>query len=112
MKNILFVTLLLLGLHATAQESPKEEDFYKIVTLPVPEGILLEVGGVEMLPNGSVALATRRGDVWIIDNPTSVKPYFRKFASGLHEVLGLLYKDGSLYCAQRGELTRLTDVNG
>lgn len=94
------------------QESPKEEDFYKIVTLPVPEGVLLEVGGVEMMPNGSVALATRRGEIWIIDNPTSVKPYFRKFASGLHEVLGLMYKDGSFYCAQRGELTKLTDTNG
>lgn len=112
MKNILLFTLFLLCLQTRAQESPKEEDFYKIVTLPVPEGVLLEVGGVEMLPNGSVALATRRGDVWIIDNPTSVKPYFRKFASGLHEVLGLLYKDGSLYCAQRGELTKLTDSNG
>lgn len=114
MKNIwkIVVAVLLMVNVGVAQESPKEEDFYKIITLPVPEGILLEVGGVEMLPNGSVALATRRGDVWIIDNPTSSKPYFRKFASGLHEVLGLLYKDGSLYCAQRGELTKLTDTNG
>ena len=31
---------------------------------------------------------------------------------GLHEPLGLEYKDGSLYTAQRGELTRLTDTNG
>ncbi|NBA88819.1 hypothetical protein GVN16_23795 [Emticicia sp. CRIBPO] len=95
-----------------AQESPKEEDFYKIVTLPVPEGVLLEVGGVTMTPNGSLALATRRGDIWVVENPTSRQPYFRKFASGLHEVLGLIYKDGSFYCAQRGELTKLTDKNG
>ena len=109
---IVLISILFFGSSLMAQESPKEEDFYKIITLPVPEGVLLEVGGVEMMPNGSVALATRRGDVWIIDNPTSTKPYFRKFASGLHEVLGLLYKDGSLYCAQRGELTKLTDTNG
>lgn len=95
-----------------AQESPKEEDFYKIVTLPVPEGVLLEVGGVTMMPNGSLALATRRGDIWVVENPTSRQPYFRKFASGLHEVLGLIYKDGSFYCSQRGELTKLTDKNG
>lgn len=114
MKNTLIVLLglILCSGNIFAQESPQEEDFYKIITIPVPEGILLEVGGVEMLPNGSVALSTRRGDVWIIDNPTSSKPYFRRFASGLHEVLGLLYKDGSLYCAQRGELTKLTDSNG
>ncbi len=97
---------------ALSQESPKEEDFYKIVTLPVPEGILLEVGGVTMMPNGSLALATRRGDIWVVENPSSNKPYFRKFASGLHEVLGLVYKNGSFYCAQRGELTKITDKNG
>ncbi|MFN4144952.1 MAG: c-type cytochrome [Runella sp.] len=92
-----------------AQESPTEEDFYKIVTPPVPEGILLEVGGLAVLPDGRLAVATRRGDVWIIENPTGAKPYFRKFASGLHEILGLVYQNGSLICAQRGELTKLTD---
>ena len=109
--HIIALLFLTFG-NVNAQESPKEEDFYKIVTLPVPEGVLLEVGGVTMMPNGSMALATRRGDIWIIENPSSRSPYFRKFASGLHEVLGLLYKDGSFYCAQRGELTKLTDKNG
>lgn len=104
--------LFLMSCGVWAQESPKEEDYYKIVTLPVPEGILLEVGGVTMMPNGSMALATRRGDIWVVENPSSRNPYFRKFASGLHEVLGLVYKDGSFYCAQRGELTKLTDKNG
>ena len=65
-----------------------------------------------MMPNGSMALATRRGEVWIVEKPNSKSPYFRKFASGLHEILGLAYKEGSLYCAQRGELTKLTDKNG
>ena len=41
--NIICLLLLLSG-NIWAQESPKEEDFYKIVTLPVPEGVLLEVG--------------------------------------------------------------------
>ena len=35
----------------------------------------------------------------------------KMFAQGLHEVLGLAYRDGSLYATQRGEVTRLTDVN-
>ena len=94
-----------------AQESPKEEDFFKIMKVSSPEGTLLEVGGLALLPNGDLALSTRRGDIFIIENPTSRHPYFRKFASGLHEVLGLAYKDGSLYCAQRGELTKLMDTN-
>lgn len=92
-----------------AQESPKEEDFFKIMRVSAPEGLVLEVGGLAMLPNGDLGVSTRRGDVYIVENPTSARPYFRKFASGLHEILGLAYKDGALYCAQRGELTKLID---
>lgn len=96
---------------AGAQESAKEEDYFKILKVSSPEGTLLEVGGLTLLPNGDLGISTRRGDIFIVENPTTAAPYFRKFASGLHEVLGLVYKDGSLYCAQRGELTRLTDTN-
>lgn len=112
------IYLLMAGLIypiATYAQSNKENEYYKIITLPVPEDILLEVGGMATLPNGDLALSTRRGDVWIINNAymtNNTQPYFRKFASGLHEILGLAYKDGSLYCAQRGELTRLLDKNG
>lgn len=114
MKRILsiFIVLAITCFGVIAQESPKEEDFYRIVTPPVPEDILLEVGGLATLPNGNLAIATRRGDVWILENPTSSKPYYRKFASGLHEALGLEYKDGALYTSQRGELTKLIDSNG
>ncbi|MCW3079918.1 c-type cytochrome [Segetibacter sp.] len=92
-------------------ESAKEEDYFKIMRVPAPEGIILEVGGLCTLPNGDVGVTTRRGDVFIVENPTSPRPYFRKFASGMHEVLGLVYKEGALYCAQRGELTKLVDTD-
>ncbi len=95
-----------------AQETPKEEDFFRISRVSTPEGTLLEVGGLVTLPNGNLAVSTRRGDIYILENPTSAQPYLKKFASGLHEILGLVYKDGSFYCAQRGELTKLTDTNG
>nr|WP_233553752.1 c-type cytochrome [Algoriphagus lacus] len=100
-----------MSLSLFAQESPKEEDFFKILKVPAPEGTLLEVGGLTMLPNGNLGVATRRGDVFIVENPTAARPYFRKFASGLHEILGLAYHEGSLYMVQRGELTKLTDLN-
>ncbi len=96
---------------AFAQETPKEEDFFKIMKVATPEGVILEVGGLVNLPNGNLGISTRRGDVFIVENPTSSRPYFRKFASGLHEILGLAYKDGAFYCAQRGELTKLVDTN-
>ena len=93
-------------------ESPKEDDFYKIMKVPAPEGTILEVGGLCTLPNGDLAVTTRRGDVYIVQNPSGQHPYFRKFASGLHEVLGAAWKNGSLFVVQRGELTKLTDTNG
>ncbi|MHA6246913.1 hypothetical protein ACXYMU_03180 [Pontibacter sp. CAU 1760] len=97
---------------AVAQESPMEEDFFRITGVRSPEGALLEVGGLTVLPSGDLGISTRRGDVYIVENPTSQRPYFRKFASGLHEILGLAYKDGALYAAQRGELTKLIDTDG
>ena len=121
--SLLLIWLSPLGL--LAQEPPivekavpkssKEATYYQIVTLPVPEDILLEVGGLETLPDGRVALCTRRGDVWIIENPymnDERQPKFKLFASGLHEALGLTYHNNSLYIAQRGELTRLIDKDG
>ncbi|MCG8328740.1 MAG: plastocyanin/azurin family copper-binding protein [Chitinophagales bacterium] len=111
-------SLLLLGnLMAQEQERilPGEEDYYKIITLPIPQNIVLEVGGMLTLPNGNIAVSTRRGEVWIVDNPYMAgagNPHYRLFASGLHEILGLAYRDGSFYLAQRGELTRLEDTNG
>ena len=95
--------------------TPTENDYYRMSTVPIPEGVVLEVGGLETLPDGRLAVATRRGDVWIIDNPGSLRggrPQFTRFAEGLHEALGLAYRDGALYTTQRSELTRLRDTDG
>lgn len=112
--RILLMTVLLAGYGVESwsqAESAKEEDYFKIMRVPAPEGVILEVGGLCTLPNGDLAVTTRRGDVFIVENPTSQRPYFRKFASGMHEVLGVAYRDGALFCAQRGELTKLVDTD-
>lgn len=111
-RNYLLLLLIVLsGFVSVAQESPMEEDFFRIMRVSAPEGTILEVGGLCTMPNGDLAVTTRRGDVFIVENPSGPRPHFRKFASGLHEVLGIAYKDGSLYCVQRGELTKMTDRN-
>ena len=107
------------GSSASAQRPPAdsarpaaESDYYRMSTIPIPEGVVLEVGGLETLPDGRLAVATRRGDVWIVENPGGLnggRPQFTRFAQGLHEALGLSYRDGALYTAQRSELTRLRD---
>ncbi len=106
------MAISVLSAQDTMANLPTEDAYYRIIKVPVPEGVVLEVGGICPLPNGNIAASTRRGDVWVIEDPSSGHPNYRKFASGLHEILGLAYKDGSLYCAQRGELTKLSDRNG
>lgn len=108
------LALLLLAIAAVpgrAQNNPTEDDYFPIVDITTPEDYLLEVGGLVSMPNGNLAIATRRGDIFIVENPASNNPYFTRFATGLHEVLGLAYKDGALYCTQRGELTKLEDTD-
>ena len=105
--------LLLLSSFALAQ--PQERDYYTLATVPIPRGIELEGGGLATLPNGNLAVATRHGDVYLIENPyldLGETPHYRRFAQGLHEALGLTWFDGTLWVAQRGELTRLWDKNG
>ncbi|MEJ7645572.1 MAG: plastocyanin/azurin family copper-binding protein [Chryseolinea sp.] len=108
-----FVLSIALCQFATAQQSRAltEEDYYELRTLSIPEDIKLEVGGMAVLKDGRVAVSTRRGEIWMIDNAYSAQPHYRRFASGLHEVLGLAYKDGAFYCTQRGELTKITDID-
>ncbi len=84
-----------------SQVKPKpftEEDFYEIKTVAIPDGIKLEAGGIAPMPDGRVGVCTRRGEVWIIENPyqlNGTKPSYTLFASGLHESLGLAYHKGS-----------------
>ena len=103
------------GLARVAPVPAKEDDFYKLISLPVPEDVILEVGGMATLPDGSLAICTRRGEVWLVSNPAisgNERPTYRRFAHGLHEALGLAYKDGDIYVTQRSELTRLRDTDG
>jgi cytochrome c551/c552 len=116
-KYTAFVLLFAVALGAFAQTKPtskKEQDYYEIKTLPIPKEIYLEVGGLATMPDGRLAVSTRRGEIWIVENPyqkSSHQTYYRRFASGLHEVLGLAYKDGAFYCSQRGELTKISDTD-
>ncbi|MDM4019247.1 DUF7133 domain-containing protein [Roseiconus lacunae] len=82
---------------------------------PAPDGLALEVSGMTTLPDSRLAVAIRRGEVWILDgvydDPADQVTYHR-FATALHEPLGLLEHQGDLYTAQRSELTRLRDNDG
>lgn len=93
---------------------PVESDYYSITTIPLPEGEVIEVSGIEILPGGRVAISSRRGDIFIAKDILGEEPLpvWTLFARGLHEVLGIAWKDGWLYATQRPEVTRIRDRNG
>lgn len=112
------LTCLFALLPAAVQGQPKqavtENDYYKLLTFTPPPGEVLEAGAIEVLPDGKIAVGTRRGEVWLIDNAYDDDPKnakFTRFAHGLHEVLGLAHKDGWLYVTQRPDVTRIKDTN-
>ena len=89
-----------------------EADFYAIKKLEIPPQAFLEVGALEWLPGDRIAVASRRGEIWFVDDPAGAAPKWTRFAHGLHEVLGLAWKDGWLYVTQRPEVSRLRDTDG
>ena len=94
-----------------------DESSYTITPYTLPDGAKIEASGLAELPDGRLAVACRKGEIWILDHPEAdlAKPDqvgYHRFASGLHELLGLACKDGALYTMQRSELTRITDTDG
>lgn len=96
-----------------------EREYYSVLTVGVPDEVILEVGGLAFLADGSPLVATRRGDVWRVQGAyaePALGATYELFASGLHEPLGLAVQsqDGieSVYAVQRPELTRMLDEDG
>lgn len=99
----------------TKSQAGAEANYYRMVTLPVPPEIVLEVGGLVFRPDGKLLACTRRGEIWLIENPIAEdlsQVRFKLFAGGLHEALGMHLDGKDLYVVQRPELTRIRDTNG
>lgn len=121
--TLCFLVVISLQCHAG------EEDYYKIVSIltsqantdsrsknwkPAPDDLVLEVSGMAMLDDGQLAVAIRKGEIWILDGVYDDPPEnvtYKQFATALHEPLGLLWKDGAFYTTQRTELTRIEDTD-
>ena len=103
-------------LAARAQTTPEvadESDYYKVDFLPTTPG-MVEVGSLDFLTDGRLVVSTRRGQVWIVENPCAADPADAKlklFAEGLYEGLGLAVVDGEICVLQRTELSRLRDTD-
>ena len=123
-----------LALTAGAATLEEEARHYRIVTIAAPEAVresrdtgwkpppggpVLEVSGIALPTDpqapAPLAVATRKGEIWLLDGAGDDPPdrvRYRLFATGLHEPLGLLWRDGGYWTAQRSELTRIADTDG
>ncbi|MCU0796627.1 MAG: hypothetical protein MUF31_11920 [Akkermansiaceae bacterium] len=82
--------------------------------IPLPPGEVMEIGSIALMPEDRVAVATRRGDIWIVEGAHGQdlnQVRWKKFARNLHEPLGMFWQEGSLWVTQRPEVTRITDTD-
>jgi hypothetical protein len=95
----------------TAEEEAK---YYPIVDIPIPPTIPMRSGSFEILPDGRLAVGTRRGDIYFIKGAfaSPPAPEYHLFASGQDEIFGLSWKDGAMTATQFGEVTRISDTDG
>ncbi len=116
MRLWIVISLIVFGVPLTGQSQvPVEDDYYPITRFQLPEGVVLEASSFQLMPDGKLAVASRRGEIWMVTNPfaKSVEAkQFQRFAHGLHEVLSLAERDGWLYVVQRSDISRLKDSRG
>ena len=116
--RLLFISLMMLAPAGASRSAPlpQESDYYQIQTYNLPKGEVIEVGALEMMPDGRLAVGTRRGEIWMVHNPLGKDPAktatYTRYAQGLHEILGLGYYKGWLYVTQRPEVSRVRDTKG
>ena len=98
--------------NSTTDTINAEREFYKVTAVPTPPEEVLEVSGLELMPDGKLAVATRRGEIWMAANPGDAAPTWSRWAHGLHEPLGISFSNGWMWATQRPEVTRMKDSDG
>ena len=85
-------------------------DYYEIENIDGPDGVVAEVGGIDVLDDGRLVFAFNRGEVYLYE-PQSEQ--WSRFAEGLHNPLGVHARSASeIYVAQYPEITLLRDTTG
>ena len=99
-------------------DQKKEEDALNFERLPLPlenpYGRAVRAAGIDFFKDGRLALVTFDGDVWMGEGlrPGSKEVKWSRFASGLHEPLGLRFRDEEIFVFDRNGLWRLHDRDG
>ena len=83
------------------------------LTVPVePYQAWMRLSAIDAFDDGSLAVATLSGDVWIATFDDDLRKInWRRYATGLYEPLGLKVVGGVVYTRGRDRITRLHDLN-
>lgn len=90
---------------------------YAVDTIPLPTSnpwkMPVYCGDHAFLSDGSALVCTMHGDVWRATGIGSSNKAisWRRFASGLHQALGIVVHDDEIYVLGRDQITRLHDLN-
>ncbi len=99
-----------------ARSASKEAYVVDDVALPLdnPWQRSVRPADIQFLKDGTGAVVTLDGDVWIVRglHDSSGTARWRRFASGLHEPLTLAVRDDQIYVFDRNGIWRLRDTNG
>lgn len=92
----------------------REREFYRVVEVPMPADEVIEAGAFETLPDGRIAIGTRRGDIFFVSGVDAPRPEpkYEVYTRGLDEIFGLAWKDDGLFVTQSAELTKILDSDG
>ena len=79
-----------------------------------PWKALLFFGDHDFLSDGTAMISTMQGDVWRVEgiDETLENVKWRRFATGLHQPLGLIVADDRVYVLGRDQITELQDLDG
>jgi azurin len=86
------------------------------ITIPFenPYGTLFFLSAHDFFRDGTAAVATMTGEIWLVKGVDQHLKTLRwkRFATGLHQPLGMKVIDDQLYVLGRDQITRLHDLNG
>ncbi|MDP4638634.1 MAG: heme-binding domain-containing protein, partial [Verrucomicrobiales bacterium] len=86
------------------------------LTIPFdnPYGTLFFITAHDFFSDGTAAIATMTGEVWLVKgiDETLGTLRWKRFATGLHQSLGVKVVKDNLYVLGRDQITRLHDLNG
>lgn len=108
--SIAGLCLAFLTMATSCSHEDPQATSYIIETIPIPDGLEAETGGIAFLPDGRLMACFTRGEVMIYDPEQGE---WTLFAEGLHEPLGLwVISESEVLVMQRPELTRVVDTDG